>query len=259
LPNIAAKSKIYPIPFKKRNDMRLQSDNIPVWVITNGWREIFARLFEGEQVQLNLTPEWLVNPETKRRLKLDMLYPDLGVAVRFEGLQSKQRRTRLSLEEEAQLRVRHDARLTMCEVHGISLIVIDLIAGEVAGVFQEIDTVLSRAVQRSQNKALSAKLKQLRTAAAMLSRKINTLVDLKLYADLWQDRQYQVPEVVATPQPKQAIAYREGMSVEHATFGPGVVIKTTSSDGDTLITVDFITAGQKTLAASLVAGKLLPR
>jgi hypothetical protein len=241
--------------------MRLQNDNIPVWMITNAWREIFVRLFEAEPVQLNVTPEWLVNPETKRRLKLDILYPELGLAVRFEGLQSKQRRTRLSLEEEAQLRARHDARLTMCEAHGISLIVIDLIAGEPAAVFQEIDTALSRAIQRSRSNALSAKLKQLRASAAMLSRKINTLADLKLYADLWQDRQYQVLDVAATPQPQpqQAITYREGMNVEHAVFGPGVVIKTTPSNGDTLITVDFITAGQKTLAASLVAGKLLPR
>ena len=49
------------------------------------------------------------------------------------------------------------------------------------------------------------------------------------------------------------------MEVEHTHFGPGVVLSTKPQNGDTLITVDFVTAGQKTLAASLVGGKLLPR
>jgi hypothetical protein len=241
--------------------MRLQNDNLPVWVITNGWREIFARLFEDEQVQLNVTPEWLVNPETKRRLKLDMLYPELRVAVRFEGLQGKQRRTRLSLEEEEQVRVRHDARVSMCEAHGIYLIVVDLVTGEPAAVFHEIDTALSRAGQQTKNRTLSARLKQLRTTATSLARKVPTLGDLKLYADLWEDRQYRVPEPASSPKPGigKPVSYTEGMAVEHSVFGPGVVIKTTPSDGDMLVTVDFITAGQKTLAASLVADKLLPR
>jgi hypothetical protein len=49
------------------------------------------------------------------------------------------------------------------------------------------------------------------------------------------------------------------MEVEHPRFGPGIILSTTPSDGDILITVDFITAGRKILAASLVGDKLLPR
>jgi hypothetical protein len=49
------------------------------------------------------------------------------------------------------------------------------------------------------------------------------------------------------------------MEVEHTAFGPGVVIAINPSGNDTLLTVDFITAGQKTLAASLVGDKLRPR
>jgi hypothetical protein len=49
------------------------------------------------------------------------------------------------------------------------------------------------------------------------------------------------------------------MEVEHVTFGPGVILATTPSNGDTLLTVDFVTTGPKTLAASLVADKLYPR
>ena len=84
--------------------------NLPIWAVTNAWREIFARIFEGEKVEFNITPEWLVNPATQRRLKLDLLYPELGVAVRFEGLEGKQRRRRPTLEEEAQQQVRDEAR-----------------------------------------------------------------------------------------------------------------------------------------------------
>jgi hypothetical protein len=49
------------------------------------------------------------------------------------------------------------------------------------------------------------------------------------------------------------------MEVEHTSYGPGFVVAATPNDGDTLVTVDFITAGQKTFAASLVADKLRPR
>jgi hypothetical protein len=49
------------------------------------------------------------------------------------------------------------------------------------------------------------------------------------------------------------------MEVEHTSYGPGFVVAATPSDDDTLVTVDFITAGQKTFAASLVADKLRPR
>ncbi|NJN94834.1 MAG: hypothetical protein HC875_12415 [Anaerolineales bacterium] len=105
--------------------MATTNDNLPTWQINNGWREILARVFAGMEIKLNLTPEWLINPATQRRLKLDMLYPAIGVAVRFEGAEVKQRR-RLSLEEEAQQRVRDDARVEVCRAHGIELILVDL-------------------------------------------------------------------------------------------------------------------------------------
>ena len=66
------------------------------WRIANGWREVFARVFEDFYAQYNVSPDWLKNPATNRRLKLDILYPQLNIAVRFEGLHGKKRR-RLSL------------------------------------------------------------------------------------------------------------------------------------------------------------------
>ncbi|MEW5959650.1 MAG: hypothetical protein AB1801_18145 [Chloroflexota bacterium] len=236
------------------------SGNLSTWQITNAWSEILARVFEHIEVKFNVTPEWLVNPATNRRLKLDLLYPQLGLAIRFEGLQVKQRRQRLSLEEEAQQQVRASARVEVCRAHGIELVVIDVAAEHPHHVFREIDLGFSRAKQRTKNKAFIRQITQARTAAAALARRINSPGDLRLYADLWQDRQYRLAEPAPTSPPAGKIpAFAVGMEVEHTAFGPGVILAATPNNGDTLLTVDFVTAGQKTLAASLVAGKLHPR
>ncbi|MCL4304125.1 MAG: hypothetical protein KJ077_51045 [Anaerolineae bacterium] len=242
--------------------MAIQSDNLPTWQITNGWREIFARIFAEFETKLNVSPEWLVNPATNRRLKLDLLYPQIGVAVRFEGAEVKQRRRRLSLEEEAQQRVRDDARVEVCQAHGIDLILVDLSLETPKPIFQDIDQKLSRASQRIKAAELRSKISQARATATALARQAQSYSNFKLYTDLWEDRQYQVVAPVLTsaaPQAKQPVSFRVGMEVEHTSYGPGFVVAATPSDGDTLVTVDFITAGQKTFAASLVADKLRPR
>lgn len=240
--------------------MIAQYDNLPTWQITNGWREIFARIFADMETKLNVSPEWLVNPATKRHLKLDLLYPAIGVAVRFEGAEVTQRRRRLSLEEEAQQRVRDDARVEVCRAHGIDLVLVDLSLETPKPIFQAIDMMLSRAGQRAKSAELLSKISQARTIAASLARQAPDYKNFKLYADLWQDRQYQVVTSSPTATPAQrAVSFSIGMEVEHTTFGPGVVVAATPSDDDTLVTVDFITAGQKTFAASLVADKLHPR
>jgi len=228
----------------------------PVWVIANAWREILIRIFDNTQTSYNVSPEWLVNPTTNRRLKLDMLYPDIGVAVRIEGLTGKQRRQRLSLEEEEQEKIRWQARDEMCRAHGIELIVINL-GDEPKAIFRATDTALSRAGQHPQNADATRQISQSRTIATDLSRRILTERDLNLFADLWQDRQFQVPEAANTFVATVEIpSYEAGMEVEHPVFGAGVIVSVTPGDNDTLLSVDFVTAGQKTLAASLVADKL---
>ena len=119
--------------------MTTKGSNPPIWQITNAWREILARIFTDFEVELNFSPEWLVNPVTNRRLKLDLLYPEIGVAVRFEGLQGKQRRQRPSLEEEEQQQIRGLARLEVCRAQGIELIVIDVIDDTPKSNFRNID------------------------------------------------------------------------------------------------------------------------
>ncbi len=234
----------------------------PTWRAANGWREIFARIFVEFTPELNVTPDWLVNPTTNRRLKLDMLYPKIGVAVRLEGVQGAGRRPRLSLEEEAQKQVREDARVTVCRRRGIELIVVEVDSEKIGKIFQAIEMALSRAGQKA-DAQLRPSIRQARHTASAIGLKIKSPADLNLYADLWNDRQYRTPEPAAAPtpaaEPARPVDFAVGMAVEHPAFGPGAIISIVPSGGDTLIAVDFVTAGQKTLAASLVAGKLKPR
>jgi hypothetical protein len=245
--------------------MSVRGSNLPLWKIKNGWREVFARVFEGVVSQFNVTPEWLVNPTTKRRLKLDMFYPDIGVAVRFEGLsgkdlRGKRRRNRPSLEEEAQQRARDEARVSVSQQHGTQLIIVNIVTGKPQAVFQQIDAALGRVQRHIEKTSYLPKIKAARVTAARLARKISYRNDLGLYADLWEDRQYRVSEPAkAQPSTTPTISYAAGMAVEHTIFGPGIVLATTPSNGDTLVTVNFDTAGPKTLAASLIGDKLLPR
>ena len=51
----------------------------------NAWLEIVERVFGGFCVVENATPDWLVDSETGRRFKVDKLYPELGLAIRFKG------------------------------------------------------------------------------------------------------------------------------------------------------------------------------
>ena len=237
------------------------SKKLPTWVVANAWREILARIFENVETKHNVSPEWLINPATNRRLKLDLYYPEINVALRLEGLQAKQRRQRLSLKEEEQERIRLQARAEVCRAHNIELVVINM-GDSPKDVFRALDTALGYVRQRAESGKLAQKISQVRATAADLSRRINSDRDLSLYADLWQDRQYQVlqPDLAeATVTAGRAVSFAEGMEVEHSVFGPGIVVAVTPSNNDTILTVDFVNAGQKTLAASLVADKLVPR
>ena len=95
-----------------------------IYVAMNGWREILARVFDGFTAQPNVTPDWLVNPTTNRRLKLDLYYPEAGFAVRFIGLQAKGQRRQSDWEalEEQQ---REQSRVDLCRANDVQLLLID--------------------------------------------------------------------------------------------------------------------------------------
>ena len=236
------------------------------WIYTNAWREVLMRIFDGFAVEYDVSPDWLVNPETKRRLKLDLLYPELGVAVRFQGLQGRERRQRPSLQEEQQQKVRDVARGDVCEAHGITLVEMDVMEGEPKAILRELGMALSNASRRlaksartqQEKAALMEQLSQARSRLDEIARRVRRPEDLRLYGDLWQDRQY-----VEEPRPKPAAAngkvlsYAPGMAVRHAVFGEGVVAAVQPDTNDSLVTVRFAGGVEKTFAASLVGDKLV--
>ena len=113
------------------------------YLSVNAWREILARVFNDPDLQSNISPDWLINPATRRRLKLDYLCQSIGVAVRFSGLTGKGRRRpgdRELLEEDQRDQIRDE----LCRLHGIQLAVIDPFDDPVKQMDRFL-TVLSRA------------------------------------------------------------------------------------------------------------------
>lgn len=237
------------------------------WINANAWREILTRIFDGFAVQHDVSPDWLINPETKRRLKLDVLYPDIGFAIRFQGLQGRGRRQRPSLEEEYQQKVRDAARADLCQAHGISLVTIDVASGEPKAVVRELRTALSntsRRLAKSQPPKIEKgipieQVSEARSRLEAIARRLRRLEDLKLYAELWQDRQYIEASESELPSPNgPSLTYAPGMTVRHSAFGDGVVHDVRPDGDDCLVTVRFANGTQKTFAASLVSDKLTP-
>jgi hypothetical protein len=235
--------------------------------LINGWREVLARIFDGFETEYGVTPEWLVNPDTNRRLKLDCLFPDIGVAVRFVGLagNTKRRKSDEEVEDEAE---RERARADVCKAHGVVLISIDP-DGEPRVALRSVEMSLSRAAaQLAQNtkvphaakQKLMPQLSAARRRAGEFTAKLTPPEKLNLYAEMWWDRQANLA-AQASVKPKKTgprPAFRMGMEVEHTRFGPGTITAIEPENGDIKITVDFPAAGVRSFLASLVADKLTP-
>ncbi len=236
--------------------------------LVNGWREVLARIFDGFIVEYGLTPDWLVNPETNRRLKLDCFFPEIALAVRFVGLEGTTRKQRKSDEEVLAEEAREQARAAVCREHGVTLISIDP-DGEPRPALRSIEMGLARASsQLAQNKTIPHAEKQrlmpmlahARRRAGEFVGKLTVPEKLNIYAEMWWDRQAnlaaQAPvKVAATALPR----FEVGMEVVHERFGPGVVTDVAPEDGDTKITVSFVEAGVRNFYASLVVNKLTSR
>ena len=95
-----------------------------IYLSISAWREILARTFAGYIEQDNVSPEWLVNPATNRKLKLDKFYPDAGIAVRFIGLTAKGQ-GRQSDWEALETEQRDQTRAELCRQNGVQLATID--------------------------------------------------------------------------------------------------------------------------------------
>jgi hypothetical protein len=235
----------------------------------NAWREILTRTLDGFAVEHNVSPDWLVNPATKRPLKLDLLYPEIGLAIRFSGLRGSQRRRSRGLPEKARQRLRDSARSDLCEAHGVSLADLQMVKSEPHELFSELELAMSRATRRldksetvppTEKSTLLERLKRARGELRMLSRTIKTEQDLNIYLDLWHDRQFREGEADTPPSPPTTAlpALTPGMAVEHSHFGPGIIQTITpgSDEDDTLIKIRFADNEERTFMAGLLADKL---
>jgi hypothetical protein len=234
-----------------------------------GWNEILARIYDGFRTQRNISPDWMINPATRRKLKLDFLYPDIGIAVRFSGMQGKGRKSEW---EELEDSSRDEIRKELCRQNGVDLILLTPYDPFPREQLSEINMVLgaaSRRIAKSprfRGKAeLMAQLARSRDELATIRRSVNKLEDLPPFAEAWRDREARV--IASTQAParptngaaKKKAAMRKlkaGQWVKHERFGRGVVSEVKIEPDDVYLTINFVTEGQRQFMGSLVADKL---
>lgn len=234
------------------------------------WREIMARTMQGCAVEFDASPAWLVNPATRRRLKLDLFYPEAGLAVRFVGLTAKgqPKQSDWELLEDQQ---RDLTREEMCRQYGVELFLVEPDYAHPSEQIQHLRTLLSR-IERGlaangrparEQQALARRLADARGRLSEIARRVKGPESLALYAELWRDREMAVvvaarPPAASTELVRPAyLLHREpGAQVVHARFGLGVVEAVDDAAGDAQITVLFNSGERRTFLASLVGDKL---
>lgn len=237
--------------------------------LVNGWREVLARVFEGFDAELNVSPEWLINPDTNRRLKLDYLYRDINLAVRFVGLEGPGQKRRKSDEEVLSEQEREEARDQVCREHGVVLVSVDP-DDEPRNALRRLESGLSRAaaqlaqnskVPQSRRQTLMPLLSQARKRTGEFTTKLTVPEKLGIYAEMWYDRQAmlaaQAPEAARRAGPRPA--FRQGMEVYHQRFGAGEITEIRPEGNDMNISVRFRDGSVRMFLASLVADKLAPQ
>ena len=244
-----------------------------IYLGMNAWREILARVFEGFSEQPNVSPEWLVNPATRRRLKLDVYYPEADFAVRFVGLTAKGQR-RQSDGEALESQQRDQTRVELCRLNGVQLALID-INGEPVKQMDGLLRVITRASRVLGDSDLPAKTRNARRSALLdahvraealrgLIRKQPEQMMANL-AEAWRDREANLagdgsPAEAGAPAGAAAsVALADlaaGQRVRHTRFGDGVITDIESNGDDPTIAILFDAATERTFLASLVQDKL---
>ncbi|RIK41830.1 MAG: hypothetical protein DCC55_10715 [Chloroflexi bacterium] len=233
------------------------------------WREILARVFAGFTEQENVSPEWLINPATRRRLKLDKLYPEAGIAVRFVGLVAKGQ-GRLSDWEVLETEQRDQTRAELCRLNGIQLVLIDPEEDPV----KQLDHLLRVLARASRTLAQSDQpaphkqrwmpaLNRARTTTADLRARVARTPEQMMgtLAEGWRDREAGLASqpTVIEPAPRRrarTVTYAVGQRVRHDRFGPGVITALRAEESDTTLTVLFDGEQERTFLLSLVEEKL---
>jgi hypothetical protein len=246
-----------------------------LYLAMNAWQEILARTFDGFEMQRDANPDWLVNPSTNRRLKLDRFFPEAGVGVRFADLTGRGQR-RQSEWELLESQQRDQTRVELCRTNDVQLAVVYLMEDPI----KQLDgliRVLSRAsrVLAQGNRPIAEKtrwtpaLSEARSRASDIRSRVakDPSQMVANLAESWRDRETgavsrlndsddsapgdQQPAVKASPGD-----YANGQRVRHSHFGDGVITDLSGSGDDTTIAVLFDAAEPRNFLLSLVADKL---
>ena len=245
------------------------------YLSVNAWREIFARVFDDPDAQSNISPAWLINPATRRRLKLDYLFPSFAIAVRFAGLTGTGRRRRSDWEllDEEQ---RDQTRDELCRRNGIQLAVINPFDEPVKQMDRFL-MVLSRARRLTAlaDRASQEKSASMDALAAALQRANRLRIALSgnpeqtvgTLAEAWRDREANIATTLQeaataqTPQPtrsqQRTLAQLAcGQRIVHTHFGAGVITEVSGEGDEKRIKILFDADQERTFLASLLADKL---
>jgi hypothetical protein len=209
----------------------------------NAWLEIVERVLGGFHAVENATPDWLVDSETGRRFKVDKLYPELGLAIRFRGSLGVPGGIPLDEIELMEVAARDEMRAHLCRQVGVALVMIDANNDAPAKALVEICTALSAAARRIAQRrvAQEAKLNLLpriasaKTACQRILSAVLLPDDLFSFAQAWEDRQFEQKDG-GLP-----VNYQPGMAVRHFEYGKGLVLRVVPGGGkdDTEIVVQF--------------------
>ena len=238
------------------------------YVAISAWRELLARIFTDFQEQDNVSPDWLVNPSTRRKLKLDKFFPEAGIAIRFIGLTAKGQ-GRMSDWEVMEAEQRDQTRAELCRTNGVQLVTVD--PGE--DFLKQVDQMISALARAGRALAQSSKpdahkvqwvgaLAAARTRAEQLRSTVakdpeQMMVNL---ADGWRDRESgvstQLMTTMAPEAPSRIIQVSPGQRVRHARFGDGVVTRLEPNGAQTDVVILFDGGAERKFDAGWVADKL---
>jgi hypothetical protein len=243
-----------------------------MYLAISAWREILARTFAGYLEQDNVSPDWLVNPATNRKLKLDKLYPDAGIAVRFIGLTAKGQ-GRQSDWEVLETEQRDQTRAELCRRHGVQLATID----PNEDIVKQMDTLLSIMARASRLLAQSDRpdthklqwmpaLAAARDRAEKLRAALNRNPEQMManLADGWREREAGSAlewNTVTAPKPARSeppvnVVLSPGQRVRHLKFGDGVITRIDGSGEGATVAILFDAAAERTFQAGLLYDKL---
>jgi hypothetical protein len=244
-----------------------------LYLAMSAWREILARTFAGFVEQDNVSPEWLVNPSTRRKLKLDKYYPDAAIAVRFIGLTAKGQ-GRQSDWEVMETEQRDQTRSELCRQNGVQLVTVD----PSEDLVKQVDGLLSVLARASRTLAQSSSpsahksrwMPELATArdraenlrSAIVRNPEQMTINL---ADGWRERESGVALELSSPStaaPKLSsgaaanLVLSTGQRVRHLRFGEGVVTRIDGNGDGATVAILFDAAEERTFMAGLLYDKL---